>query len=361
MNKTASSDELPDGSGVSGALSPHTRMLLRSLRPLTEALDERLAGVDARLAGVDARLARVEELLTRVNTEAQGRIDEVVSNLAEVTTRVHNDAQARITEVVGVLTQTRDEIGQLRGAWTSPMYMADPQAFQLPEALGRGMGFRRLASGAEQDPDTAYREFEDLFRGPPEHVRALQEDYVGMLPDSGTIADVGCGRGEFLSLLAERGRSRIGIDMDSEMVAIAAASGQCEVLLGDGVRWLEDQAPGSLAGVFAAQVIEHMEAGEVTRFLRAAHRALEPAHGVLIAETVNPYFIPAFRMFWVDLTHKCLIYPEVALQLAISAGFTAGSIYFPGGSGVADEDLLSIGAYALVATRGPSTMPSEAV
>ena len=339
-------------------------MLLRSIRPFTESLDERLAGVDERLAGVDERLARVEELLTRVDMDAQGRIDEVVSNLAEVTARVHNnaqDAQARITEVVGTLAQTRDELGQIQAAWTSPMYMTDPQAFRLPAALGGGMGFQRTTSAVEPSPDSTYREFEDLFRGPPEHVRALQTDYVRMFPDSGTIADVGCGRGEFLSLLAEHERSRVGIDMDQEMVAVAAEAGQCDVLLGDGVRWLEDRDPGSLAGVFAAQVVEHMEAEEVTRFLCAAHRALRPDGGVLIAETVNPYFIPAFRMFWVDLTHKCLIYPEVALQLAISAGFTTGSIHLPGGSGSADEDLFSVGAYALIATRAPLARPAETI
>lgn len=232
------------------------------------------------------------------------------------------------------------------------MYMADAAAFSLPPSEGGGLGFRQDSAGPGPDAAAFYRAFEGVFRGPPEHVRLLQEEYVAMLPAHGLIADIGCGRGEFLALLEAAGADRIGIDTNVDMASVAAAAGQCEVVVGDGTDWLLQQGEESLAGIFAAQVIEHMPASQVERFLRAAYRALNPEYGVLIAETVNPYFIPAFRMFWVDLTHECLIYPEVALTMAQAVGFAAGDIHFPGGSGEVEHDRSRIGAYALVARRG---------
>jgi SAM-dependent methyltransferase len=306
-----------------GQPSAHTRLLLRALEPYTAQLEERLAHMAAAIEAV------------RLETD-----------------RVHSDAQGRIDEVVANLTSVADDLRGLAAAWSAPMYMTNPRAFTLPAAEGGGLGFRRPAAEATPDADAFYRAFEDVFRGPAEHVRSLQREYIDMLPAGGLIADIGCGRGEFLSLLAAVNADRIGVDMDADMASVAATVGECEVVVGDGTEWLLEQPEGSLGAVFAAQVIEHMTAGEVERFLRAAYRALNPDHGVVIAETVNPYFIPAFRMFWVDLTHECLIYPEVALAMAQAIGFGAGDIHFPGGSGEAERDRLQAGAYALVARRG---------
>lgn len=309
--------------------APHTRALLSAIRPHTAEVAERLAALTERIETLELRVIELNAAVSSARDDVHGRIDEVVSHLA----------------------QTTDGLRQIEAVWSAPMYMTDPGAFNLPADEGGGLGFRAEAFGVQAVPDAFYRAFEDVFRGPPEHVRALQEDYLGLLPADGLIADIGCGRGEFLSLLAESSRERIGVDTNPDMAAVAAATGDCEVLVGDGTEWLQAQREGSLAGIFAAQVIEHMTASQVEDFLRAAYRALAPGHGVLIAETVNPYFIPAFRMFWVDLTHKCLIYPEVALAMARAVGFAAGDIHFPSGTGDASRDRLEIGAYALIARR----------
>lgn len=316
-------------------LGAHARFLLRMLEPYTAEVGQRFLGLEERIAGLERRLDEVGHDIARVQSDAQGRIDEVVDNLANVAELLR-----------GVLA-----------AWSSPMYMTDAAGFSLPLSEGGGLGFRQDPAGPAPDAEAFYRAFEDVFRGPPEHVRLLQEEYIGILPAQGLIADIGCGRGEFLELLEAAGADRIGIDMNVDMASVAAAAGQCEVLVGDGTAWLLEQAEGSLAGIFAAQVIEHMPAHQVELFLRAAHRALNPDHGVLIAETVNPYFIPAFRMFWVDLTHECLIYPEVALTMARAVGFTTGDIHFPGGRGDLEHDRSHVGAYALVARRGTGDTP----
>ncbi len=98
-------------------------------------------------------------------------------------------------------------------------------------------------------------------------------------------------------------------------------------------------------------MIEHLSFGELKRFLLAARAALQP-EGILIAETINPHFIPAFRAFWVDLTHQLVIYPEVALALTRESGFRSARIVFPGGCGDADVDRRTVGQFAVVAAPG---------
>ena len=310
-------------------LSAHARLVLKSLQPYTAELDERLSVLDERLSVLSQQLAELRAHADRIDRDAQNRIDEVVQHLADTTAAVR----------------------RIEASWSSPMYMTDPSAFRLSPSEGGGFGFRRAIGEAPADDDAFYRAFEDVFRGPTEHVKALQGDYVSMFPKNGLIVDIGCGRGEFLSLLSEAGRERLGVDANPDMAAVAASAGECEVLVTDGAAWLEEQEEGSVAGVFAAQVIEHMTAGSLERFLRAAFRALDPEHGVLIAETVNPYFIPAFRMFHVDLTHELLIYPEVVLSMAKAIGFDEGDIHFPGGNGDPLHDRSEVGAYALIARR----------
>ena len=161
------------------------------------------------------------------------------------------------------------------------------------------------------------------------------------------MIDLGCGRGEFLDLLAEAGIPASGIDVDAGMVARCREKGH-SVERADAVEWLEAQAEGSLGAIFSAQVIEHLPHSVLTRLLELARRALQPG-GVLIAETVNPHPIGSFKAFWVDLTHTSPIFPEVAVALCGLAGFRSAEVVFPVGTGELEQDRWVAGEYAVVA------------
>ena len=53
-----------------------------------------------------------------------------------------------------------------------------------------------------------YVGFEDQFRGTPEAIRERLAPYADLFAGASNVLDIGCGRGEFLALLAERGVSR---------------------------------------------------------------------------------------------------------------------------------------------------------
>ncbi len=326
------------------------RGLLRTLRPyltrrgeIDSVMLQGIAELDTRCTNLEAQQGRNTDNIRGLRQHV-GRLDERMSDEA--------GARGRLGEMV---TDLGEAVTRLDWELSTPMYMRDPDEFRLPAQAGGGLGYVDAPGDASEDD--LYLGFEDVFRGPVDIIREMQRPYVSAFPAGAPVADIGCGRGEFLDLLAEAGLTGIGVDSDAGMIAAAHGRGHASAILADGIEWLEAQAPGSLGGVFAGQVIEHMSYDDLLRFLSAAQRALRPEDGVVVAETVNPRFIPAFRGIWVDLTHQLVIYPEVALALTRLTGFRSARIAFPGGSGDAEADRRSIGQFAVVASVGPQAPP----
>jgi glycosyltransferase involved in cell wall biosynthesis/SAM-dependent methyltransferase len=204
-----------------------------------------------------------------------------------------------------------------------------------------------VAETEARSEESAYASFEDVFRGPEERVRRLVEPYVGLLRGHEPVLDVGCGRGELLQLLTEEGIEARGIDVDPGMVERTHARG-LPVEQADVVSYLARQREGSLGAVIAVHVIEHLEYQDLQRLFELARRALGPG-GVLVAETVNPHSLQAFKTFWVDPTHRAPIFPEVASALALIHGFASAEIVYPRGTGESETDRVEQTEYALVA------------
>ncbi len=199
------------------------------------------------------------------------------------------------------------------------------------------------AEAAASGQDSTYASFEDVFRGPEERVRGLLEPYVELLAGHGAVLDVGCGRGELLSLLGEAGIRARGVDTDEGMVARARRLG-LDVEHDDGIAYLDRLEPASLGAVTAIHVVEHLPYEQLERLFAAARTALRPG-GLLVAETINPHSLSAFKTFWVDPTHRGPVFPEVARTLALIHGFGSAEIIHPRGG-----DWREATEYALVAT-----------
>lgn len=226
-------------------------------------------------------------------------------------------------------------------------FMADDRLGEKAHPiLGRTIGFRAAATGADRN---GYRGFEDLFRGSEEMIRDRQRVYLSLVEGREPVFDAGCGRGEFLDLLAEHGIAARGVDADPDMVRRCREKGHDNVEQGNLVEALEGTPEGSLGAIFSAQVIEHLELGDLQRFLELGRTRLRPG-GLLIAETVNPHSVAALKSFWVDPTHQHPLFPETMLSLCALAGYVQGDVFAPVGSGDWREDRTRVGEYAVVAS-----------
>jgi SAM-dependent methyltransferase len=166
-----------------------------------------------------------------------------------------------------------------------------------------------------------YFAYESRMRGATELVREKQRGYVEDFRGAAPVVDLGCGRGEFLLLLREAGLEAKGVDVDADMVAYARGEG-LEIEHTGAVEYLERLADGSLGGIFAAQLLEHLPASTVVRLLELAAAKLRPG-GLLVAETINPLSPLALRNYFADLTHAQPLVPETLELLARQAGFAS--------------------------------------
>jgi O-antigen chain-terminating methyltransferase len=140
------------------------------------------------------------------------------------------------------------------------------------------------------------------------------------------VLDVGCGRGELLTILRDAGVDASGVDADADMVAFARGEG-LDVTQADLLAHLESLDDGSLGGIFAGQVVEHLPPPALLRFLELAHAKLRDG-GLLVAETINPLSPLALRNYFADLTHAQPLVPDTLALLAKQAGFASAEIRF---------------------------------
>jgi SAM-dependent methyltransferase len=164
-----------------------------------------------------------------------------------------------------------------------------------------------------------YFAFEARMRGSTSAVRERQQAYAEDFRDAAPVLDVGCGRGEFLAVLRAAGVEARGVDADADMAAYARGDG-LDVEQADATAYLDSLEDGSLGGVFAAQLVEHLPPATLVRLLELAAVKLRPG-GLLVAETINPLSPLALRNYFADLTHAQPLVPETLALLAEQAGF----------------------------------------
>ena len=223
---------------------------------------------------------------------------------------------------------------------TATLYAAYAALGGAAEPATAGGGTSAVAAGAASAPppeapallvtdDQSYRyvAFENRFRGSTDEIRARVAAYLPQFEGASDVLDVGCGRGEFLDLLRERGISATGVDINHDMVELCRARG-LEVVQSDALVHLEQLDDGALGGLFAAQVVEHLEPSRLLAFIDAAHRKLRPG-APLALETINVASWSAFfRSYVRDITHVRPVHPETLQFLVSTAGFRNARIVY---------------------------------
>ena len=157
--------------------------------------------------------------------------------------------------------------------------------------------------------DDFYVAFEEKFRGSEELIKERQKKYLKfinplkILKDEVKALDIGCGRGEWISLLNENGFNARGIDLNESMVKVASQKG-LNAVVNDALCELKSLEENSLDIITAFQVVEHIKFDDVLELIKEAKRVLAPC-GILILETPNPENIMVgTQWFYLDATHK---------------------------------------------------------
>jgi len=204
-----------------------------------------------------------------------------------------------------------------------------------------------------------YLGFEDRFRGSRDDIRKRVDDYLPILQSATDVLDVGCGRGELLELLRQRGVKARGVDANHAMVESCRSRG-LDVDESDALAFLEQQPEASVGALVAIQVVEHFPPAYLLRFLEAAHRALRPG-APLVLETINAACWMAFFETYIrDLTHQKPLHPDTLKYLVQAAGFSSVDIQYRAPVGDGDRLEHATGITDPAAARLAATINAHA-
>ncbi len=277
-------------------------------------LDKVFRGFAGGLSGLSEEILKRFESSTARHQRFEASLSEVagsVSSLQQLTQTLRRDLERRVATMVRPASPSSPDL---------PAPPALP-ALAVPPA----------AAGAQQllasDPihSHQYVGFEDLYRGSEIDIRGRMADYARIFEGASDVLDIGCGRGEFLTLLTEQGVSARGIDLNHEMVERCRAAG-LDVTEADALGYLSSLPDESLGGIIATQVVEHLPPDYLLRLLTMAFDKLRP-NARLVLETINPASWAAFFDSYIrDLTHMRPVHPDTLKYLVTASGFADATI-----------------------------------
>jgi SAM-dependent methyltransferase len=251
---------------------------------------------------------RLKQIVWRIFRPVGRRYDRTSADIAELGAIMGK----RLAELEATTSAMHWSLGAMEA------YVREMKTREAPQ-LGRGSSV----------PDDYYWHFEGFMRGSTEQLDRRLRLYEARARDllhrhrgheAPLWLDIGCGRGEFASILREWGFRVRGVDISEEAVDACLALG-IDAVQGDAVQYLESYSGDPLAAVSGIQIIEHLPRELWLPLIRSSLAVLEPGGGLLL-ETINPLNVRALSSsFFADLTHAWPAHPETLRLMAESSGF----------------------------------------
>src|SRR5262249_29577501 len=232
---------------------------------------------------------------------------------------------AELRTQIGVLRRRLESIATPQSAITPQLAITPQSAITSQSPINPQSAIRNPQSVVSDD--AVYVGFEDQFRGPDAAIESRLSTYVPLFAGCTDVVDIGCGRGELLAALTAAGVSARGIDVNDSMVGAARERG-LDATRADALSFLCALPAGSLGGIVATQVVEHLEPAYLVRLLDAAARALREGAPIVL-ETINPACCLAFFSSYIrDFTHVRPVHPETLQYLLRASGFERVTIRY---------------------------------
>lgn len=248
---------------------------------------------EAKARDADERLGRIEQALQSIHTELEalehlGKLDDGLA-----------DVRARLNVVATKLERTPGKSASAKVNNT----VSDNHLY-----------------------DAFYKKFEDSFRGDEALIKDRVSEhmsYFQALPPKLQrlpVVDVGCGRGEFLSVLEEKGFTAVGIDMNADMVQRAKENGFTAVQ-NDALTYLRETATSSVSAVTGFHIVEHIPFEALMQIFEECYRVVA-RKGFVLFETPNPHsLLVGANTFYLDPSHQRPIPPELLAFMLSFVGF----------------------------------------
>lgn len=249
---------------------------------------------------IHGEVKRYADLLAEKQTEFNIRVVRMLNNLDEI---VSKKVSSRVNEV---LAAADNDIKNK--AWLANL---------LEERNKEDI--TRIAAEVKQDEVMNYFLFEEKHRGSIEEIKKRQSVYLEYFKKCPNVLDIGCGRGEFLTLLKENGIGARGIDINEDMVLYCQKNG-LDVRKADALSYLRSLENKTLDGTFSSQVVEHLQPDALIALVKLCHEKMK--YGTyFVAETINPLCLTTSALFNVDLSHVKPVHPETIKFILESVGF----------------------------------------
>ncbi len=278
------------------AVQEHAMQEIRALQLRLDAAEQANAGLQAQLQLLREQLS--EEGAMMQNLDALNR--NMRSNNAQLETLQSDNALCKVKLTGLERRQTAAPVPRTEGS---------PAAVQESDYTA-----------------IDYFDFENHFRGSIAHIKEAQKLYLPYFLGKQNVLDIGCGRGEFLSLMQEHGIGAHGVDVYApyaDYCRMQGLSAEC----GDGIAYLQNC--GGVDGIFVGQVVEHLQTEQIIALCEAAYEKLCEG-GCIVIETPNPTSLAIYTgAFYIDPSHVKPVHPLTMQYFLEKAGFAKIEIVYP--------------------------------
>ena len=220
--------------------------------------------------------------------------------------------------------------------------------------------------------DNFYLRLEQRFRGSESQIAQRLGQYIPLLESleknpGASALDLGCGRGEWLSVLTQRQWQARGVDLNASMVERCKKQG-FEAHQQDALSCLKALPSESVSLISGFHIAEHLAFDELLEIISEACRVLVP-EGVLLLETPNPENLTVgAHTFYMDPSHRHPLPPQLLQFAAQEQGFAQVDIRRLNGA-ARPENPMAFGDhlewfldanldYVVLAQKSPQVLPA---